>query len=57
LLAKKKGSTGGSGTCAALIFSLRLSGGLTRIQRYIFFLKELADDEWFVFCGFTLSKF
>jgi hypothetical protein len=46
LLAKKKGSTGGTGTCTALIFSLRLSGGLTRFQLYIFCSKN-----WLMFNG------
>jgi hypothetical protein len=57
LLAKKKGSTGGTGTCAALLFSLRLSGWPYPNSAMYFFLEELADGEWFVFCSFTLSQF
>jgi len=57
LFAKKKGSTGGTGTCTALIFSLRLSGWPYPISAIYFLLEELADSEWFVFSSFSLSQF
>jgi hypothetical protein len=59
LLAKKKGSTGVTGTCTALIFSLRLSGGLTRIQLYIFCSKSwlMVNGLCFVALPYPSSKF
>jgi hypothetical protein len=45
LLAKKKGSTGGTGTCAALLFSLRLSGWPYPNSAMYFLLEELADGD------------
>jgi len=59
LFAKKKGSTGGTGTCTALIFSLRLSGGLTRFQLYIFCSKNwlMVNGFCFVALPYPNSKF
>jgi hypothetical protein len=57
MLAKKKVSTGGTGTCAAPLFSLRLSGWPDSNSAMYFLLEELADGEWVVFCSVTLSQF
>ena len=45
LFAKKKGSTGGTGTCTALIFSLRLSGWPNPNSAIYFLLEELTDGD------------